>query len=262
MSLSRSWVVALLRRVIADLEVFQDGRNIPEGTLDSFVVALELACRELAVLGATTQLTCAHRAACTIVQATLTELRETQELIRRSHDHESSPAVIHSGLPGRPSYNIPADNLVFLLENRFTVPQIASVMGVSVRTVRRRMSDIDVFVRQQYSDITDQDLDHLIAQIQHQFPSCGNQQMLGHLQSRGFRIQQIRVRNSQRRVDPEGSLLRHLNGIVRREYSVPAPRSLYHIDGNHKLIRYCYYLFIIINYIIAIVVVGCIVIYI
>ena len=41
-----------------------------------------------------------------------------------------------------------------------------------------------------------------------------------------------------RQVDPEGTMARRLNVIHHRCYSVPAPRSLYHIDGNHKLIRY------------------------
>ena len=46
------------------------------------------------------------------------------------------------------------------------------------------------------------------------------------------------MRESQRRVDPEGSMLRRLCAIQRRVYKVAAPRSLYHMDGNHKLIRY------------------------
>ncbi len=71
--------------------------------------------------------------------------------------------------------------------------------------------------------------------IQSQFPTCGNKQMMGHLQSRGYRVQQIRVREAQRRVDPIGTIVRRLN---RREYSVAGPRSFYHIDGHHKLIRY------------------------
>jgi hypothetical protein len=41
-------------------------------------------------------------------------------------------------------------------------------------------------------------------------------------------------------VDPQGTLLRALemNVIHRRVYSVPSPLALWHIDGNHKLIRY------------------------
>lgn len=41
-----------------------------------------------------------------------------------------------------------------------------------------------------------------------------------------------------RRVDPEGTIARRLSTINRRVYSVPAPLSLWHIDGNHKLIRF------------------------
>lgn len=70
------------------------------------------------------------------------------------------------------------------------------------------------------------------------FPNCGNRQMQGHLVARGYQIQQSRIRLSQRRVDPEGAVMRQSNVIHRREYSVPRPLSLYHIDGNHKLIRY------------------------
>ena len=61
MSLSGSWAVALLKIVIADLEVFEDGRNIPEGTLDSFIVSLELTYRELVVLDTTSQLSSLQR---------------------------------------------------------------------------------------------------------------------------------------------------------------------------------------------------------
>lgn len=49
-----------------------------------------------------------------------------------------------------------------------------------------------------------------------------------------------RVQESMGRVDSQGVLLRtlQLNPRRRRRYSVPAPNSLWHIDGNHKLIRY------------------------
>ena len=83
--------------------------------------------------------------------------------------------------------------------------------------------------------VSDDQLDEIVAKIQQQFPLCGNRQMLGHLLARGLRVQQIRVREAQRRVDPEGSVMRRLRTINRRSYSIAAPRSLWHIDGNHKL---------------------------
>ena len=52
-------------------------------------------------------------------------------------------------------------------------------------------------------------------------------------------VQQVWIRESTRRVDPEGVLLRALtiNTVNRRKYQVYAPLALWHIDGNHKLIR-------------------------
>ena len=84
-------------------------------------------------------------------------------------------------------------------------------------------------------------LTSFISEISRLFPMCGSKQMAGHLLARGFRIQQSRVREAQRRVDPEGVVMRQLTVTQRRQYSVPAPLSLYHIDGNHKLIRYPYF---------------------
>ena len=53
------------------------------------------------------------------------------------------------------------------------------------------------------------------------------------------KVQQVRIGESMRRVDPEGVLLRALtiDTVNRRKYQVYAPLALWHIDGNHKLIR-------------------------
>ncbi|CAH3151169.1 unnamed protein product [Porites evermanni] len=42
------------------------------------------------------------------------------------------------------------------------------------------------------------------------------------------------------RTDPGGILLRtsQLNIANRRHYSIPGPKSLWHLNGNHKLIRW------------------------
>ena len=61
---------------------------------------------------------------------------------------------------------------------------------------------------------------------------------VGVLRSRGYIIQQARVRDCLRRVDPLGVVLRWAGTVQRRRYHVQGPLSLWHIDGNHKLIRY------------------------
>ena len=42
-----SWIVDLLGRIAGDMALYSDGRCIPEDTLDSFEMSLELAYHEL-----------------------------------------------------------------------------------------------------------------------------------------------------------------------------------------------------------------------
>ena len=100
------------------------------------------------------------------------------------------------------------------------------------------MTEYDLSVHALYTQLTDQQLDGIVSDIQTQFPTCGNRQMQGHLLARGLRVQQQRVRESQRCVDPSGSVMRRLRVINRRQYHVNGPGALWHIDGNYKLIRY------------------------
>ena len=67
---------------------------------------------------------------------------------------------------GRPSFDIPCDQLQYLIDNRFSVPQIAQLLGVSVSTVRRRMSLYNLSICATYSPMTDVQLDELVANVQ------------------------------------------------------------------------------------------------
>ena len=110
---------------------------------------------------------------------------------------------------------------------------------VSTRTIYRRMSESAFSVRALYSTCSDTELDNLVTDIKKDMPHAGYRLVKGTLQSRGFRVQWERVRASMHRVDTGGILFRmnQLGCIVRRTYSVPGPKSLMHIDTNHKLIR-------------------------
>ena len=96
------------------------------------------------------------------------------------------------------------------------------------------------YVRQRYSDFSDNDLDLIVERLMREFPNSGYKRMTGLLHNAGYRIQQNRIRESMRRVNPDGVLLRalELRAVRRRRYQVPGPLALWHIDGNHKLIRY------------------------
>ena len=163
----------------------------------------------------------------------LTELHRLNKLSRSARTSEI-------GQPGRPKFEIPEEILRFLFDKRFTVTETATLLGVSQRTVERRMNEFGIRIGNCYSNINDRDLDAVVSNIICDFPNVGYKRMSGLLLSRGLRIQQNRVRETMRRVDLRGTLFRALSlrVIHRRRYYVPSPLSLWHVDGNHKLIRW------------------------
>ena len=67
-----------------------------------------------------------------------------------------------------------------------------------------------------------------------EFPNSGYKRMTGLLQNAGYRIQQNRIRESMRRVNPDGVLLRalELRAVRRRRYQVPGPLALWMVIIN------------------------------
>ena len=49
-----------------------------------------------------------------------------------------------TGRRGRPPFDISEDQLVFLVESGFTVPKMSELLGISKRTVERRMSNFGI----------------------------------------------------------------------------------------------------------------------
>ncbi|KAK3751318.1 hypothetical protein QZH41_019535, partial [Actinostola sp. cb2023] len=89
-----------------------------------------------------------------------------------------------------------------------------------------------------YSNINDEQLDSLVQQAQREQPGIGLRLLMGKLRSKGIRMQWERLRYSLLRTDPTGVHQRWRKAIHRRKYWVPGPLALWHIDGNHKLIRW------------------------
>ena len=142
-----------------------------------------------------------------------------------------------SGRIGRPKYIIAQEQLEYLLSIGLSCPDIADVLGVSLSTVRRRMNEFGLSITALYSNINDYELDTLVREIMQEFPNCGYRLMHGHLLHRGHRVTQAQIRATMHRVDPEGVAIRWNSSIQRRRYMVASPLSLWHLDGNHKLIR-------------------------
>ena len=144
--------------------------------------------------------------------------------------------IVRNG-PGIPRYDIPQNQLLHLVGNGFTCPQISQMLGVSLRTIHRRMDEYGINSTGTYSTLNDSELDTLIQEIQILFPNCGYAMMAGHLLSRGQRVQQMRIRESMIRLYPDGVATRWFTSIQRRSYQVYGPMALRHLDGMHKLMR-------------------------
>ena len=135
---------------------------------------------------------------------------------------------------------ISRETLSFLLELGLKLTEIARMFSVNVRTIHRRMEAFNLRSDcPRYSFISDDQLDEACRDILRQFPNSGVRRMRGFLAARDINTTWERTMESMRRVDPEGVLLRsmQLNITHRRVYSVRGPLALWHIDGNHKLIR-------------------------
>ena len=141
--------------------------------------------------------------------------------------------------PGRRTVVITRQQIEALREIHFSWSSIARLLGVSERTLERRRREFQMPIGKAcYSDISDEELDRIVSQIIGLTPNAGETLVQGALRRRGLSVQRRRRRESILRVDPISRLLRRRQLIYRRHYQVRAPNSLWHVDGNHKLIRW------------------------
>ncbi|XP_063397451.1 uncharacterized protein LOC134681741 [Mytilus trossulus] len=140
---------------------------------------------------------------------------------------------------GHYKYDVPREQLDFLSRFGFTAPMMSEVLGVSESTVRRRLRNFNISLRQT-TVITDENLDQKIIEVTGTNRRIGPNSIRVRLAEKNIFLPRQRVRDGCSRVDPGGCALRSLlrKNIQRRTYKVAGPNSLWHFDGNHKLIRW------------------------
>ena len=138
---------------------------------------------------------------------------------------------------GAPEFCIPVSVLEAYIEDDFTIQEISHLLNVSESTVYRRMRRYNLS-KMEFSDISDDDLDEIIGQLTVEFPFCGENMLKQLLREKGIKVQRMRLRDSIHRVDNAGVEIRKRGRLRRRAYNVKGPNHLWHIDTNHKLIRW------------------------
>ena len=152
--------------------------------------------------------------------------------IEESMEEACHTSYVANELPSQSRRGRP--NLIFARTrlNIFTcISLVSSLLGVSLRTVRRRMTEYGLSVSGLYSEISNCELVRLVNRIRSSFPNFGYRMMNGHLHQRRIRVTQARIQSSMHRVDPEGVTLLWREAIQRRKYRVSSPLALWHIDG-------------------------------
>ena len=139
--------------------------------------------------------------------------------------------------PGQPKYDNTKNQLEFWQSKHLSWVSIAKLLHVSARTLRRRK--IELGINDSFSVISEEELTRVMEEVIKVTPNIGQTRMVGALRARRINIQRHRVRECLRIIDPVGTALRWNPQIYRRKYHVPHPNALWHIDGNHKLIRWC-----------------------
>ena len=158
------------------------------------------------------------------------------DVVRTVQNHVDEGYRQHA--TGRPQIPISEEQLVTLLDLHFSNVDIANMLQVSPRTVRRRIIQYGLQEEASFTEVSDTDLDTITRQFVDTHPNSGERSLAGYLRGIGLRIKRSSVRESLFRVDPRGVQTRFRQALHRRCYHVCMPNSLWHIDGHHKLIRW------------------------
>ena len=137
----------------------------------------------------------------------------------------------------RPLVPISREFLSNLLQLNFTQKEISELCACSQRMIQRRIQQFQLSDLIAFDNVSNNTLDRIVTGFVSLFPHAGQKTIEGCLRCRGYHIHRWRIRECLLRVDPWGVEQRSRHVLHRRACNVPSPNSLWHIDGNHKLIR-------------------------
>jgi hypothetical protein len=150
--------------------------------------------------------------------------------------------------------------LVGMLANGHTIKKISEKAGTCARTIKRRMEANGL---EMYTPLENDEKEATVMEWSARHGYSGWNMLHGALLAKGYRLHKCEVKALLRAADPEASMRRcvprhpspHLQQndfpciysytslhsrwrqcIERKMYEVAGPMSLWHVDGNHKLI--------------------------
>lgn len=144
---------------------------------------------------------------------------------------------------GRPSLmeNVSTEQfrarLDHLVSKNYTWCKIAELMQVSTSWLLKWRT-ANGYEDPRATVLSHDELDHITRHFAQLNPDSGETMLASYLEAMHIHVSREELRNSVRRVDPEGRAQRLHANIRRRQYDVAGPHHLWHIDGNLKLIHF------------------------
>ncbi|XP_062317629.1 uncharacterized protein LOC134021136 isoform X1 [Osmerus eperlanus] len=180
------------------------------------------------------------------MQELVASLEELRALITTTHamsgehseDAFSAPRM-PSGQRGRPKIAITRQQIQFLVGQGYTVKRMGQLLKCSASFLYKKTRALGLPIRSSRSrTLTNEELEDHIRRLHRQFPRSGNEMMRALLRAEGFFVTRQRVRAMLTYIDPAAAARRWSATVARRTYHVPYPNSLWHMDGNMRLIRW------------------------
>ena len=140
-------------------------------------------------------------------------------------------------LLGRPRLDVTIDDILALKRLNYSCTKIARILNVSRQTLYRRIEECGISIKR-FTEISPSELDHVLEAIKAEHPNAGEVMLRGHLLQQSINVPRRILREAVHRVDHVNTVMRRSRMIRRRAYSVLYPNFLWHIDGNHKMIRW------------------------
>ena len=136
---------------------------------------------------------------------------------------------------GRPSLQINMEDVEDMRKAGISITKISQALGVSRSTLYRAMEGSNLLG---FTEISDQRLDELVIRYKQTHPFDGERMLIGYLRSQDIHLPRRRIRECIHRVDAGGVRSRSVKLIQRRTYYAKGANYVWHMDGNHKLVRW------------------------
>lgn len=99
----------------------------------------------------------------------------------RITDYHFAITTAINGIRGRPKFQVNMDQVVYLISQGIKCSQISSMLGVSLRTLKRRMSNDGISVAKCFLNVNNEELDRIVLNVCTSFPGIGYRRLLSEL---------------------------------------------------------------------------------